>query len=77
MIKQTTATPWGISVSRVATIYSLKYSVFNKKNYTCAQKQESVAHTGKIAGDSNCLWGAKILDLADTGFKVSIKSMFK
>ena len=30
-----------------------------------------------MAGNSDCLWGAKILDLADTDFKACIKSMFK
>ena len=34
-------------------------------------------HTKKMAGNSNCLWGAKILALADTDFKACIKNMFK
>lgn len=43
----------------------------------CSETGKCDTYTGKMAGNSNCLWGAKILDLADTDFKASIKSMFK
>lgn len=32
-------------MSRVATLYCLKYPVFNKKNMRQAKEQESMAHT--------------------------------
>lgn len=77
MIKRTITTPWRILVSRVASTYYLKSPVANKKLQPVHRTEKGGAYTGKTACNSNCLWGAKILDLADTDFKASAKNMWK
>ena len=63
------------SVSGDAKVYYLKSPVFNK-NYEIGKKQGSVTHTGKKAGNINCLSENPDGGLSEV-FKATVIKMFK